>query len=46
MSRESAEEDATSTKASVAKWNDETQAEAFLMEIQGWFELFPEYKDQ
>jgi serine carboxypeptidase-like clade I len=27
------------------KWNDETQAEAFLMEIEGWFELFPEYKD-
>lgn len=27
------------------KWNDETQAEAFLMELQGWFELFPEYAE-
>ena len=27
------------------KWNDETQAEAFLMELEGWFDLFPEYKE-
>ena len=36
--------DANGTVAT-CKWNDETQAEAFLMEIEGWFSLFPEYKD-
>ena len=30
--------------ATPCHWNDETQAEAFLMELEGFFELFPEYK--